>query len=308
MKSHQHQVLISHGIGNQLFQFAFALHLSIQQSCSVRVENSPIVSRLGGGKSEVFRIEPLLKGCPEIFFKKNLVIPNYTLLGRLLFRSGLSDTIKNNLIQSKKYELFLETRNTSFKFFPDIGRENQSTSFQGFWQNWQYAYPNSLLIYSHLTRMLDSSSALINLPKESRVLVCHVRRGDFLHRNRSSELGVIDLQSYIDKIKEIKSRNSKLQVITFTDSKTGLQDENNFEELGNIYGAGFDDYFKILRTMKQADYVISGNSTFSWWGAFLCMMNGGEVFLPKTFYKNLDTYGAFNYPGFNFYKNDFYTN
>jgi len=307
MESHQHQVLISHGIGNQLFQFAFALNLSIQQNCLVKVENSPIVSNLGRGKSEVFRIEKLLIECPQIIFKKNLVIPNYTLLGRFLFRSGLSDTIKDFLIQSKKYELFLETRKTSFKYFPDIGLKNKSTSFQGFWQNWQYVYPNSLLINSYLTKMLDSSSALIDIPKKSRVLVCHVRRGDFLHRNRSSELGVINLQSYIDKIKEIKSRNSKLKVITFTDSKTSLQNENNFKELGDIYGPGFDDYFKILRTMSKADYVISGNSTFSWWGAFMCMMNGGEVFLPKTFYKNLDTYGAFNYPGFNFYKNEFYT-
>jgi hypothetical protein len=108
MESHQHQVLISRGIGNQLFQFAFALNLSIQQNCLVKVENSPIVSNLGRGKSEVFRIEKLLIECPQIIFKKNLVIPNYTLLGRFLFRSGLSDTIKDFLIQRKNMNYFLK--------------------------------------------------------------------------------------------------------------------------------------------------------------------------------------------------------
>jgi hypothetical protein len=57
--------------------------------------------------------------------------------------------------------------------------------------------------------------------------------------------------------------------------------------------------------MSKADYLIAGNSTLSWWGGFLSFSNGGEVYIPKYFYNNLDSHEAFNYPGFNLYENNF---
>jgi len=52
-----HQVIISHGTGNQLFQYTFAHYLALQNNCSVKIENSPIVSRLGGVRVKILGLQ-----------------------------------------------------------------------------------------------------------------------------------------------------------------------------------------------------------------------------------------------------------
>ena len=301
-----HQVIISHGTGNQLFQYTFAHYLALQNNCSVKIENSPIVSRLGGGKSEDFRLTRLLSRCSHSKFKRNKVISNYSFFGRALFRLGLSDKIESILTKKSLYVINLETRVTSFKFFPDAGKDSKATSFRGFWQNWRYLYPNSSIIFGEINQYLNSEVPDIQLKRtSSKVIVVHVRRGDFLIKGRDSELGLISLDSYIKVIDEIIINNPGIDIITFTDSKDCLSSEVGVNKLGEILGPDINNFWSILKIMSNADYLIAGNSTLSWWGAFLCYSKGGEVFIPKQFYKNLETEGAFEYPGFGTYKNYF---
>jgi hypothetical protein len=301
-----HQVIVSHGLGNQLFQYAFAHHLALQQGCKVFIENSPIVSKLGGGKSEVFQLFDLLNSCDHLHFKKNFTVDNYSFFGRFLFKAKLADCLKSLLVKSRHYQLDLETRNTSFKFFGDSGRNAFSpTSFQGFWQNWRYVEPNSDLIFSEVNTFISEMVPDALQINHSNLLVCHVRRGDFLIRNRSKELGIIPLSCYIEKINQIKVSNPDIQIITFTDSKDCLTTEKGCEKMGLILGPSYDSHWQILKTMSLADFVIAGNSSFSWWGSFLCLKNGGVPYIPEKFYFNLDTFDAFHYPGFQRYENCF---
>jgi len=301
-----HQVVVSHGLGNQLFQYAFAHHLAIQQNCEVYIENSPIVSKLGEGKSEIFQLFDLLNSCKHLNFKMNYSIDNYSFFGRFLFKLKLADRLKSFLLKSRNFQLNLETRNTSFKFFRDSGRSAFSpTSFQGFWQNWRYIEPNSSLIFNEINTFIRETVPDTLQINYSKLLVCHVRRGDFLVRNRSKELGIIPLRCYIKTIDQIKILNPDIQIVTFTDSKDCLVTEEGYEKMGLILGPSYDSHWQILKTMSVADFVIAGNSSFSWWGSFLCFKNGGISYIPEKFYLNLDTSDAFHYPGFQRYENCF---
>ena len=51
-----HKVVASHGLGNQLFRFAFAHYLFKKTSSKIYFENSPIVSKLGNFKSAKYKI------------------------------------------------------------------------------------------------------------------------------------------------------------------------------------------------------------------------------------------------------------
>jgi hypothetical protein len=302
----KHQVVVSHGLGNQLFQYAFAHHLALQQNCKVSIENTPIVSKLGHGKSEVFQLSDLLNSCNHLDFKRHYTINNYSLLGRFLFKVKIANWLKSLLLNSKSYELDLETRKTSFQFFSRSGEAAfLPTSFQGFWQNWRYVEPNSDEIFAEINAFINELTPIILQNKNSKLLVCHVRRGDFLIRDRSKELGIVPLRCYIEKINQIKLRVPGIQILTFTDSKDNLVSEDGFEEMGLILGPSYNSHWQILKTMSGADFVIAGNSSFSWWGAFMCLKNGGIPFLPKKFYFNLDTFDALNYPGFQTYDNCF---
>lgn len=82
----KHRVLVTNGLGNQLFQYAFAHYLHEQNKSEVTVLNSPIVGKLGGGRSFDFGLSQLLSSSKLLSFKKTKVISNYSILGRALFR------------------------------------------------------------------------------------------------------------------------------------------------------------------------------------------------------------------------------
>ena len=302
-----HRVLVSHGLGNQLFQYAFAHYLHEQNKSNVTVINSPIVGKLGERKSFDFGLSELLSGSNLLNFKKTKVISNYSIIGRALFRLKLADRIFSIRTGAKKFYNCVETRNTSFKFFPTIGSDfGTDTFFRGFWQHWQYVYPNQKIIASELSLHLNQKVKDLKFKRQhNKLLVMHIRRGDLLVRRGPSEIGLISLDSYFRIVESITRDNPNIDIVTFTDEKNSFINEIYVNKLGKIFGPETDDLWSILKVMSQADYLIVGNSTLSWWGGFLSFCKGGKVYIPKNFYKNLESYEAFNYPGFKLYENGF---
>jgi hypothetical protein len=201
----------------------------------------------------------------------------------------------------------IETRKTSFKFFPSIGSDfGSATLFRGFWQNWQYILPNQEVINNEISLTLNRHVKDLSITRKyKKLLVMHIRRGDFLYKGRNDELGLITLDSYIKVLDSITREDKNIDVVTFTDDINLFANEINVDRLGKIFGPETSDMWSILKFMSRADYLIAGNSTLSWWGSFLSFSNGGHVYIPKLFYRNLDSFEAFNYPGFNLYENDF---
>lgn len=302
-----HRVLVSEGLGNQLFQYAFAHYLCEQNKSNVTVLNSPTVAKLEGGGSRDFALSQLLSTSYLLNFKKTKVISNYSIFGRILFRLKLADRIFSIQTGANKLYNCIETRKTSFKFFPSIGSDfGPAVLFRGFWQNWQYVYPNQKIINSELTLHFNRNVKDISFTrKNKKLLVIHIRRGDFLNGGRNNELGLITLDSYFKVIDSITRGNLNIDIVTFTDDINLFANETNVHKLGRIFGPETNDIWSILKFMSYADYLIAGNSTLSWWGGFLSFNMGGEVYIPKNFYKNLESHEAFNYPGFNLYENNF---
>ena len=302
-----HKVLISEGLGNQLFQYAFAHYLYEQNKSNVTVINSPIVAKLGEGRSRDFALSQLLSSSELLNFKKTKVISNYSIFGRTMFRFKLANRIFAIQTGANKLYNCIETRKTSFKFFPSIGSDfGPATFFRGFWQNWQYVHPNQKVINNEIALHLNRNVRDLSFTrKNKKLLVMHIRRGDFLNRGRGDELGLIALDSYLSVLEAITRDNQNIDVVTFTDEIDSFANEVNVSKLGKIFGPETSDIWSILKFMSKADYLIAGNSTLSWWGGFLSFSNGGEVYIPKYFYNNLDSHEAFNYPGFNLYENNF---
>jgi len=302
-----HRVLISEGLGNQLFQYAFAHYLYEQNQSNVTVINSPTVAKLEAGGSRDFALSQLLTVGNLLKFKKTKVISNYSIFGRAMFRLKLANHIFSIQTGANKLYNCIETRKTSFKFFPSIGSDfGSATLFRGFWQNWRYIHPNQKLVNSELTLHLNRNVKDLSFTrKNKKLLVMHIRRGDFLNRGRDNELGLITLDSYLKVVDSITRGNQDIDIVTFTDDIDLFANEKNVHNLGRIFGPETNDIWSILKFMSRADYLIAGNSTLSWWGGFLSFHRGGEVYIPKNFYKNLETHEAFNYPGFKLYENNF---
>jgi hypothetical protein len=166
------------------------------------------------------------------------------------------------------------------------------------------------LLIPEILNILDQIEVKNNLeliiPKN--YLLVHIRRGDYLLPNNKKSIGVVNIESYIKAIKKFKNSNPNLEIITLTDDVNSLADENLFTNLGRVIGPEFSDPWNLLKLMSNATCLITANSSLSWWGGYLCMLNGGEVKIPKPWFKSAPQNSLIDllHPNFSTYMSSFY--
>jgi hypothetical protein len=105
----------------------------------------------------------------------------------------------------------------------------------------------------------------------------HVRRGDYL--GLPDFHPVLPIEYYKESLKII---NDDSTVLIFSDDINWC--ESNFEFIKNkIFITDLED-FEELYLMSMCDNNIIGNSTFSWWGAWLNKNNNKQVISPKVWF------------------------
>lgn len=308
MCPYKYKVVASHGLGNQLFQFAFA-HFLFNKNLAEKVlyENSPIVSKLGDGKSANFKMQNICNYCNHLQHKTNSTISNYSIYGRVLFKSKLSDRFAKKLLEYDQYSNeIVENRINSFKFVP-FSFPSESTIFRGFWQHYKYVVESERILLDEISQLILNESrpieTLLNL-NDTKFIAVHVRRGDFLIRNREQELGLVSEDSYLEILQNLQESFGKLPIFTFTDDENLLQNFRHRKSFGVILGPNFK-VFDTLHAFSKAHVVVAANSNLSWWGGVLARNLGAHVYMPRRYYKNLETFDAYQYPGFNYYDNEF---
>ena len=116
-------------------------------------------------------------------------------------------------------------------------------------------------------RLVTDYSELIN----GETCTLHVRRGDSL---LNSDMNILSLDYYRDAVSKF---DSKTTFVIFSDDTQWCKDNLNFIE-NKIYINEKSD-FTELHLMSLFKNNIIGNSTFSWWGAWLG--NDNNVISPN---------------------------
>jgi hypothetical protein len=302
IESRSASVLVSHGLGNQLFQLSFAHYLKSFYHV-VGVENSPIFPR-----NYEYLLQPLEKYCTHLRFKNNINISHKSLLGKISFRTKIAPFV-SSVITSIDFSAQIDEQpdeQFEFKKFFDLN-STRKVKYSGFWQHWKYLVASNFEILDEINLFLRENVRPIRLNGNRRQnLVIHIRRGDYLERGLDKTFGIIDYESYFEVISSLNSEAKGLNVITITNDYNLTKNRFFSPKLGIILTPDICDTMQALRLMSESSFVISANSTFSWWGAVLSASNGGIGFTPQTFFKNLDTKDAFNFPGLRKYTNNHY--
>jgi hypothetical protein len=293
------RVIASHGLGNQLFQFCFAHNLTESEQ-RVRFENNPIWS-----PGLEYSLNELKYICPHLYFRTNPSISHTSVLGRLVYRLKIAIPIANVLLKSNDYSHFIEDPKDNFTYglVPNFSDDSR-VSYTGFWMHWAYPHSQINSAIVDIQRYLEEKVKLVDcFSREHKNMVVHIRRGDFLERGNDSTFGIISPQSYKGIIKLIKTQIPNINIVTLTDDFNLANNILYGDDFGQILPPNHCDPWQALKLMSQADVVISANSTLSWWGAVLASLNGGTSYIPKKFYKNIDTKDAYNFPGLYVYDN-----
>ena len=264
----QHVVRISDGLGNQMFQYAFAYALA--KRTGVRVLIDPL---FWGTSLRKYQLEEF-----QITNTKQLVSKGWDYILGFGPRNGrrFKDRYRQHLIQ-KKYHLIKEK--TIMHYDDTIGSQTQSSFYLGFWQTPLYfeAYYEELKKEFTRKRSVSAEAAKYQqrIKKEISVAL-HIRRTDYVRQEGNVTL---KLDFYEKALQKMQEQLEDFQLFVFTDDKKFVKEHFQLRKYILVEDIGDLDEFELMR---QCDHHIIANSTFSWWAAYLGENKGGIVYAPCT--------------------------
>lgn len=113
----------------------------------------------------------------------------------------------------------------------------------------------------------------------------HMRLGDYLQAN---SFGIPNKFYYENGVSKIRESNHKLKLLVFSDDPLEAE-----IRLDSILGPGDVVLTKStksaaenLETLKKGKYFVIGNSTFSWWAAYLSNNQTKQIVSPTPWFKS----------------------
>lgn len=261
------------GLGNQMFQYAFALALQNRHKGEVvKIDTSHFnyifikkykSANLHNGYEieEVFPNTRLSHATPWDLMKLTWYMPNYVL-----------SRVVRRILPIRKHE-YIQKPKDIFAYGADVFNAVGNGYYEGVWQAVDY--------YSNVKEELREVFAhpvpngynkkLINDIHNSNSVGLHVRRGDYLAAPEFN--GICNLEYYKKAIAEILKDNQKHSFYIFSNDIPWCKQEIEPLISGHdiIYvteNVGKNSCWDMFLMTYCKDLIIA-NSSFSWWGAFL---------------------------------------
>jgi hypothetical protein len=251
-------VRVSHGLGNQLFQYA-------------------------NGRSVSLRLDSPLKFDRDFFTRANL--SNQFELSCFTHPS----TIDCNMgpYADQTFTIYKEPH---FHFDKAFKEAELNTYLIGFWQCEKYFREYRDVLLKDLTikeeyvgGLSDKAAEIAGRPS----VALHVRRGDYLTPPFSDLFGVLPGDYYYRAVDLLSSMCKDFKIYLFSDDIEWVKKEFTFTQehefvSGSITTKGIEDFY----LMTHCHHHIIANSSFSWWTAWLAQHPGKIVIAPKLWFAN----------------------
>jgi hypothetical protein len=251
-------VKIHGGLGNQLFQYAFAKSLAYKNNTDFKL---------------------------DIHFFDDQVLRSYNLC---------DFNIIENIASSSEISVFKQTKRSAFNFLksklfkPEAQIvEEKSLDFNqlyfkpltnaylsGYWQSEKYFADIKTQIKNEFTPKTPPSTTnyfLLNKIKSNNAISLHIRRGDFEKEETVNKIhGTCSPGYYENAANLIANKLTDPIFYIFSDDiswarhNLKLNYKMHFVDINDEHSA-----FEDLRLMYNCKHHIIANSTFSWWGAWL---------------------------------------
>jgi len=265
------------GLGNQMFQYAFAYSLAQEKKSVVKLDISSF---------ETYG----LREYGLDLFKVSLEIATAEECNLLRYK-------QENLLQKKIRKLrktstpFANSyyREPHFNFGEKIYERRNNSYFEGYWQSEKYflKFREVLLQEFSLRNELHSQSKEYQkkiLSTESVSL--HIRRGDYVSNAHTNSVhGVCHLEYYTKALSEIHKKVQQPHFFIFSDDLLWAKDNLTFTEKITFIDLNADipDHDEMI-LMSMCKHNVIANSSFSWWGAWLNQNSEKFVTAPKKWF------------------------
>lgn len=262
-------VKLQGGMGNQMFQYAFAKSLEKNTNKKVYFDYDWFKNKEKGKNISENGIN--YRNFELNIF--NIELPSYV-------------TKKFNIIKAKKKIKSVYTECTPNKFDEEVYTMPSGTYFDGYFQNEKYLEPIKEELKKDFTLPAIGINDEYNQNLLNKIKSCqnpifiHVRRGDYTSFN-----GELELEYYKNAAQYIAKKIENPTFFVFC-----AEDPNYIKENFNI-GYEYEligennktdkNYYENLRLMTACKHGILANSSYCWWAAFLSS-NDNAIFVAPT--------------------------
>ena len=282
------------GLGNQLFQMAAGMYFSDCGELIISEKNGkPRVNSSNKPELLSFKLPiniSILKS--SRFSNLNSRVCGYILrmsvkpglLGRLAISRifiGFCASIISTFY-FKKLVMIAEVKGVGF-----AGYRNRCNFLIGYFQTHKYA--ENPEVFSKLQSLTlenpgPATRALVEEAKDQKPLVVHLRRGDY---SQEPSFGLIGFDYYFRAIEVILQEASCKSIWIFSDdvSEAERMFKNQFNLTIKFIGDVDNSASASLEVMRHGKGFVIGNSSFSWWSAFLRHDQGATVIAPDPWFK-----------------------
>jgi hypothetical protein len=269
------------GVGNQMFQYAAGLVLSIKNDTSLKMD-----------------INFLLDKSPRYYrhTQRDYGMDMFRISGKIAIKEEISKftlprTGNKYLFHFKKrftkeYHVFAEASLLKLNDFFEIPG---NAYLDGYWQKYAFFSDYAEVVnneYQFSNPISNDSIPIINQIKESNSVCVIFRRGDFVDH---PELDILDLEYYYQSITIVRNNFPDAKFFIFSDDITWCKKYFITTQLNVVFveechtGKNGENYLQLI---ASCNHFIIPNSSFAWWGAWLGNSPNKLVIAPKKWYRS----------------------
>lgn len=264
--------LLKGGMGNQMFEYAFAKSLSLEYNIPFKMDQSFLLRR-DLGDDFVYRNYDL-----DLFQVDENFIENQKL--------RIKTIIEPHFHYSK--EVLAEIKKI---LNPSIFKRKSHLLLDGYWQSPLYfnKYEKEIRNDFSFKNTIENSGqapiiSLLEEIRETNSIMINVRRADYLNTDFHGVLGT----DFIEKgVAEIRNQVENPKFYVFSDDVEWCKENiklDNMKVVSHDYKG--DKFGYYLQLMKACKHFIIPNSTFAWWAAWLNENPKKIVIAPKLWFSD----------------------
>jgi len=274
------------GLGNQLFQYALGRHLSLIHNRPLRFDTSGYTATKPDPKRGT-----RLFGLHAFSVSGQVATPQELQPFQTCRRQGTRGRLARlaNRCAPLRFRRYVVEPKTDFwRFRPGVltSAVAEAVLFEGYWQSEKYFKDIAEIVRNDLRPKLpaegQNAEMLSTIGALDSVSV-HVRHGDNANAV-AKDHGVLPTAYYERATALIKERIPNAQFFVFSDDPEWAKDNLRLSGPATfVVHNGDEKNYEDLRLMAACKHHVVGNSSFSWWGAWLGSKDGQIVFAPEKY-------------------------
>jgi hypothetical protein len=279
-------VKLQGGLGNQMFQYAFARSLSFKKNTPFYLDTSFFENQ-----QETTNFTPRS-------FELNVFNINISIASKDQIDHFSSNTIANRIKKNLGLRHYKVYHETSFCYNPNVMKVKPPTYYDGYWQCEKYFLeyrPQILKEFVPANKLDQRNQQTLQEIRNTNSVSIHVRRGDFIKSVENLNFhGVCSIEYYQNAIELLMQKQQNVQFFLFTEDPDWLVNTlPTANNITTIKGNTGKNSWKDLYLMKECRHNIIANSSFSWWGAWLNINPNKTVIAPQRWFATTDPFWNF---------------